>query len=75
MIRKVLLILVIVALSIIAVDLFTGTSGVNTSNKEPEVIETPAPILEYGIPVDSFNIVEGQIRWGQTIGNLLSGLN
>lgn len=75
MIRKVLLIIVIVALSIIAVDLFTGTSGVNTSKKEPKVVEVPSPILEYGIPVDSFNIVEGQIRWGQTIGNLLSGLN
>ena len=67
MIRKVLLIIVIVALSIIAVDLFTGTSGVNTSKKEPKVVEVPSPILEYGIPVDSFNIVEGQIRWGQTI--------
>lgn len=75
MIRKVLLIIVIVALSIIAVDLFTGTSGVNTSKKEPKIVEVPSPILEYGIPVDSFNIVEGQIRWGQTIGNLLTGLN
>ena len=75
MIRRILLILAIVLLSIIAVDLFTGTSGVNTSKKEPKVVEIPAPILEYGIPVDSFNIVEGQIRWGQTIGNLLNSLS
>ena len=75
MIRRILLILAIVLLSIIAVDLFTGTSGVNTSKKEPKVVEIPAPILEYGIPVDSFNIIEGQIRWGQTIGNLLNSLS
>ncbi|MGE0077689.1 MAG: peptidoglycan DD-metalloendopeptidase family protein [Bacteroidales bacterium] len=75
MTRKILLILAIVLLSIIAVDYFTGTSGVNTSKKEPEKVEEPLPLLEYGIPVDSFNVVEGQIRWGQTIGNLLESLN
>lgn len=74
MIRKILLILAIVFLSIVAVDLFTGISGVNTSKKEPKVVEIPAPILEFGIPIDSFNVVEGQIRWGQTIGNLLNNL-
>lgn len=74
MIKKIIIALVIAFISVVAVDYFTGVSGVNTSKKEPEVVEIPAPILEYGIPVDSFIIVEGQIRWGQTIGNLLSTL-
>ena len=32
-------------------------------------------IYEYGIPVDSFNVVKGRIRSNQTLGNLLVDLN
>lgn len=75
MVKKIFLGLAITLVSVLAVDYFTGTNGVNTSKKEPVKVDEPEPLLEFGIPVDSFNIVEGQIRWGQTIGNLLVALN
>lgn len=75
MIRNVLISLVIVLLSVIAVDYFTGMSGVTTSKKEPSKAVDTSALYEYGIPIDSFVVVEGQIRWGQTLGDLLNSLN
>ncbi len=36
-----------------------------------EIIEEELPILSYGIPVDSFNIVSGKIRRNQSLSKLL----
>lgn len=38
-----------------------------------EVTEIPEPELKFGLPVDSFNIVEGKIKPNQNLGELLAG--
>ena len=32
----------------------------------------PEPTLLYGIPIDSFEVYEGKIKWGQSLSNILS---
>lgn len=36
------------------------------------VVPVPEPTLLYGIAVDSFDIYEGKIKWGQSLSNILS---
>jgi murein DD-endopeptidase MepM/ murein hydrolase activator NlpD len=39
--------------------------------KEKEVVK-PAPVMLFNLPVDSFNVVPGQIRSGQNLSDILS---
>ncbi|WP_421874474.1 peptidoglycan DD-metalloendopeptidase family protein [Marinoscillum sp.] len=32
----------------------------------------PEPTLLYGIPIDSFDVYEGKVKWGQSLSNILS---
>lgn len=41
-------------------------------NIEDEVVVEELPILEYGIPIDSFDITEGVIKQGQVLSQILS---
>jgi len=43
----------------------------STSVKE----EAPPPTLKYGIPVDTFFVIEDYIKRGETLANILSGYN
>jgi len=40
-----------------------------------DTLELPDPTYYYGIQVDSFDIVEGKIRWNQTLSDLLRDYN
>jgi murein DD-endopeptidase MepM/ murein hydrolase activator NlpD len=37
------------------------------------LVEEPLPEMRFGLPVDSFNIVEGKIKPNQNLGDLLTG--
>jgi murein DD-endopeptidase MepM/ murein hydrolase activator NlpD len=39
--------------------------------KQPEVVK-PKPVMLFNIPIDSFNVVPGQIRSGQNLSDILS---
>lgn len=38
-----------------------------------EITEAPLPELRFGLPVDSFHVVEGKIKPNQNLGDLLTG--
>lgn len=64
-----------IALGVILVSaaIFLATQSA-TNQEEPAEIEeqiATQPILEYGIPVDSFNVQSGTIKRNQTIGTIL----
>ena len=48
-------------------------SGLSISFDEPEML--PVVLNKYGIPEDSFRVVEGSIRRNQTLSTILSGYN
>ena len=49
------------------------SSGLTASLEEPEIL--PVILNEYGIPADSFLVIEGSIRRNQTLSTILSGYN
>ncbi len=69
-------ILISIALTIATIFMLTKCNSVNkqTDNETGpihELIEEEPPILSYGIPIDSFNIVSGKIRRNQSLSKLL----
>lgn len=56
-----------------AAAIFFATKSASTNELTEEVEEQMAaqPILEYGIPVDSFNVQSGTVKRNQTIGTIL----
>lgn len=72
---KIALALIISVISAFVADFFCKMSGINYVNPEIDTLVVEAPILEYGIPIDSFNVSEGRIKYGQTLGTLFSSLN
>ncbi len=78
MIRKILPIIIVSFLSIIAVDYFIGVTDLSLIRRDQvktEETNLAQPILEYGIPVDSFYVSEFTVRNGQTLGKILYNLN
>jgi len=70
--------LILIFVLLIAVTIIIWKSFTPRISKERKaLIEkiTAKPILEYGIPIDSFLVVKGRIRTNQTLGELLSSLN
>lgn len=56
----------------VGVMIFFFTNNFNYDNFE-EITEEHIPELKFGLPVDSFIIVEGKIKPNQNLGDLLSG--
>lgn len=56
----------------VGVLIFFFTNNINYDNFE-EITEEHIPELKFGLPVDSFIIVEGKIKPNQNLGELLSG--
>ena len=78
MLKRAFFSVILALLAIFFVDYFVGISPVRTSKNSEEYSKDTLlakPILKYGIPVDSFYIEKGSLRYGQTIGNLLLDLN
>jgi murein DD-endopeptidase MepM/ murein hydrolase activator NlpD len=75
--KKFILSLIISTLSLIAVFLFTQTLDhqvQNIASVKPIELDVYTPILEYGIPVDSFDISTNTIKRNQTIGSIMISL-
>lgn len=68
-------ILISIVLTIITIFILIEFTTINEPSKSEEVviheIEEELPVLSYGIPVDSFNIVSGKIRRNQSLSKLL----
>ncbi|HBI81272.1 MAG TPA: metalloendopeptidase [Bacteroidales bacterium] len=78
MLKKILPVLVLSVLTVFLVDYFIGTAHIKLyipSQVQKAVPEENQPILEYGIPVDSFLVTEYTVRRNQTLGKILYGLN
>jgi len=78
MLGKILPVLVHSVLTVFLVDYFIGTAHIKLyipSQVQKAVPEENQPILEYGIPVDSFLVTEYTVRRNQTLGKILYGLN
>lgn len=74
--RKVVLSILFAVVSLLLTDYFVGVSPHKIKQQSPsETVVEDAPIMQYGIPVDSFCIKEGRLRYGQTIGKLLLSRN
>lgn len=74
--RNIVFIVVLSLVSVFLADYFCKILGYGfepVGELEPEPVE--APILEYGIPIDSFNVSDGRIKYGQTLGALFLSLN
>jgi murein DD-endopeptidase MepM/ murein hydrolase activator NlpD len=57
---------------------FVQLSGFNQFSTAKNIegqITTPLPLLEYGIPIDSFNVSSDVIRQNQTLGAIMASLN
>jgi murein DD-endopeptidase MepM/ murein hydrolase activator NlpD len=75
--KKCILSLIISTLSLIAVFLFTQNINRQVQSIKsdgPVRLDVYTPILEYGIPVDSFDISTNTIKRNQTIGSIMISL-
>ncbi|HDP76465.1 MAG TPA: metalloendopeptidase [Bacteroidales bacterium] len=78
MLKKILLILVLSVITVLLIDYFIGTADIKIytpSQATKPTVEEPQPILEYGIPIDSFYVTEFTVKRNQTLGKILYGLN
>jgi murein DD-endopeptidase MepM/ murein hydrolase activator NlpD len=78
MLKKILPIFVLSVITVLLVDYFIGTADIklyNPSQTIKPVADEPQPILEYGIPVDSFYVTEYTVKRDQTLSKILFGLN
>ena len=66
--KSVGLILIVISLLFILTNLNNSKS--NLLDNEPQ-IEITDPVYEYGILVDSFNLIHGVVKNGQTLGEIL----
>ncbi|MEW5845727.1 MAG: peptidoglycan DD-metalloendopeptidase family protein [Bacteroidota bacterium] len=78
MLKKILPILFLSVITVLLVDYFIGTADIKlytpSQALKPKADE-PQPMLEYGIPVDSFYVTEYTVKRDQTLGKILFGLN
>jgi murein DD-endopeptidase MepM/ murein hydrolase activator NlpD len=75
--KRFILSLVLSILSLIAVFVFAQTINhqvQSIKSDEPLRLDVYTPILEYGIPVDSFDISTNTIKRNQTIGSIMISL-
>ena len=56
-------------------DLLSPNRNENNENVEKETAETMSPTFYYEIPVDSLEITEGKVKWGQTLSEILTEYN
>ncbi|MDY0199008.1 MAG: peptidoglycan DD-metalloendopeptidase family protein [Tenuifilaceae bacterium] len=78
MLKKILIILIIVTLSLAAVLFFTQSKEFKHQSTSLSVNPDTTyqqPLLEYGIPVDSFIVSNYVIQWNQTLGSIMESLN
>lgn len=78
MLKKIFPILVISLLTVFIIDYFIGTAYIKlySPEKDPKpLVEDVQPIMEYGIPIDSFYVTEYTVRSNQTLGKILFSLN
>jgi murein DD-endopeptidase MepM/ murein hydrolase activator NlpD len=75
--RKYIFLILTFVLLIVSISIVRYILTPRISKERKQLIEkiTSKPIYEYGIPIDSFTAVKGQIRANQTLGNLLIDLN
>lgn len=75
--KRLLLILIISTLSVLSTFYFSQLNQNQRIGSEQDnnrtIVET-APMLEYGIPIDSFNISTDVIRRNQTLGSIMESL-
>ncbi len=78
MMRNIIIIAVISILSLFSVFHFAQTTGYNVRPKAEtldEQVDEPEEILEYGIPVDAFEVTKSTIKRNQTLGSIFHSLN
>lgn len=77
--KKILLGLIIAILSLVAVFFFAQTRWFNQQPQslfeESDTTTYQQPLIEYGIPVDSFVVSSHVIKWNQTLGSIMESLN
>lgn len=78
MLKKIFPVAILSIVTVLFIDYYVGTAEIklySSRQEQTNATEEPLPILEYGIPVDSFIVSEYTVRSNQTLGKILYGLN